>query len=104
MRPNSNAHETDRQGRAHHDRITKNCLARENRNDLRREGENGEHQDVHFGMAENPEKEHPEYHGATGSGVEKMRPKKPFQKHHELDRLNPPPAKHLPPPPTHTTT
>ena len=84
MRPDAHADETDGQRGGHHDRIAENRLAGKYRNDFGNEGKGGDHQNVDFRMAEDPEEVHPQYGGASGLRVEEVRSQVAIEAEHDL--------------------
>ena len=86
VRPHAQAEEADGERGRHHDGVAENRLAREHRNDLGDEGEAGNDQDVHFGMAEDPEEVHPDDGRAAGLGVEEVAAQVAIDQQHDLRR------------------
>src|SRR6202043_2664166 len=73
MRPHAQADKRDRTRRRDHHAVAENNLAREDRDDLRREAEGRDDEYINFGMAEDPEEVLPQNYGAAGLSVEEVR-------------------------------
>src|SRR6266851_2437241 len=70
--PDARAYETDSNCSRNHHWISKDRLARENRNDFRSKREARDNQDVNFGMSENPEEVHPQDCGTSRLRVKEV--------------------------------
>src|SRR5260370_10289396 len=86
MRPHAYAHEGDCHTSCHHDGITEDGLAGEYWNDLGDVSERGDHQNVNFRMAEDPEEVHPQYGGAPRLSVEEVSAQIAVDSEHDLRR------------------
>ena len=84
VRPHAEADEADAHRGRDHGRIAEDGLAREDGNDLVGDGEGGQHEDVDFGVAEDPEEVHPEDGGAAGLGVEEVAAEIAIDEQHDL--------------------
>ena len=69
---------------ADHRGIAEHRLAREDRDDLGREAEAGQHQHVHLGVAEDPEEVLPQHRRASGLRVEEVRAEIAVEHQHDL--------------------
>ena len=84
MRPHAEADEPDRDGGADHRGVAEHRLAREDRDDLGREAEAGQHQHVDLGVAEDPEEVLPQHRRAAGLRVEEVRAEIAVEQQHDL--------------------
>ena len=73
VRPHAPAEEADRDAGEHDDRVAEQRLAREHRQDLGDDAHAREDEDVHLGMAEDPEQVLVQQRIAAGRGVEEVR-------------------------------
>ncbi len=84
VRPHAEADEADRDRCRNHGGVSEHGFAGEDGDDLVGEGEGWENEDIHLGMAEDPEEVHPENCGATGLGIEEVRAKIAVEREHDL--------------------
>ena len=84
MRPYAQADKRNCARRRDHYAVTEDHLAREDRNDLGRERERGNDQDINFGMAEDPEEVLPQYGRAARLSIEEMRTEETIGEQHRL--------------------
>jgi hypothetical protein len=84
MCPNAHADKANHRGCPHHDGVSKDGLARENRNDFRETGECRNHQDVDLRVSEDPKEMLPDHCGAAGLRVKKMPAEITIDQQHDL--------------------
>ena len=84
VRPDAQADKCDRHHGSHHDRITEDGFAGENRNDLGGNRKRRHDEDVNLGMAENPKEMLPEHGITTRLGIEEFRAEVAVQRNHDL--------------------
>ena len=73
VRPHAPAEEADRDAREHHDRVAEQRLAREHGQDLGDDAHARKDEDVHLGMAEDPEQVLVQQRIAAGAALKKLR-------------------------------
>jgi hypothetical protein len=85
MAPDAEADEADGDTRENHDRVAEERLAREGRQDFRHIAHRGQNQNIHLGMAEDPEQMLPEDGLAAAGDLEEIGAEVAVE-HHEDER------------------
>ena len=83
MGPDAPAHEADGDAGEHHERVAEDRLAAEGRDDLRDDAEARQDDDVHLGVAEDPEEVLPQQRVGAGFGIEELRIECPVEQQQE---------------------
>ncbi|MNN99450.1 hypothetical protein D3C81_2190920 [compost metagenome] len=79
MRPDHEAKEGNQNGGEHHRAVPEQSFARKGRNDLRDNAERRQNEDIHFGMAEDPENMLPEHRISARTCLEEISSENPVE-------------------------